>query len=90
MPVEHRDDPAWGDVWTWTTIDRRTKLVPSWYVGDRSSASAIVLVDDLRSRLAGRVHAGVGEPDCYANCVSSSKPDKRRARTTGESGVASH
>ena len=71
MPVEHRDDPAWGDVWTWTALDADSKLIFAWYVGNR-------------------VHAGVGEPDCYANCVSSSKPDKRRARTTGESGVASH
>lgn len=55
VPVEHRDDPEWGDVWTWTAIDRETKLVPSWYVGDRSSRSAMILMDDLRSRLAGRV-----------------------------------
>jgi len=50
VPVEHRDDPEWGDVWTWTAIDRETKLVPSSYVGDRSSRSAMILMDDLRSR----------------------------------------
>ena len=69
VPVEHRDDPAWGDVWTWTTIDRETKLVPSWYVGDRSSAAAIVLMDDLRSRLAGRIQLTTDGHKAYMEAV---------------------
>ena len=44
-----------GDVWTWTAIDAETKLVPSWRVGDRSGATAIDFMDDLRARLANRV-----------------------------------
>jgi IS1 family transposase len=44
-----------GDVWTWTAIDADTKLMPSWFVGGRNSDSAIVFMDDLRSRLANRV-----------------------------------
>ena len=44
-----------GDVWTWTAICADTKLVPSWRVGDRSGATAIEFMDDLRSRLANRV-----------------------------------
>ncbi len=44
-----------GDVWVWTAIDAETKLVPSWRVGDRSGATAIDFVDDLRGRLAIRV-----------------------------------
>src|SRR5271166_4747685 len=24
----------WGDVWTWTALDSKTKLVPCWYVGN--------------------------------------------------------
>jgi IS1 family transposase len=35
-------------------IDADSKLVPSWRVGDRSAATAIEFVDDLRSRLAVR------------------------------------
>ena len=69
MPVEHRDDPEWGDVWTWTTIDRETKLVPSWYVGDRTSESAIVLMDDLRSRLAGRIQLTTDGHKAYIEAV---------------------
>jgi transposase len=40
-----------GDVWTWTAIDADTKLIVSYFVGDRSGQSAIALMDDLRSRL---------------------------------------
>ena len=43
-----------GDIWTWTAIDD-CKLIVSYFVGDRSSASAMILMDDLRSRLANRV-----------------------------------
>ena len=25
-----------GDVWTWVAIDPDTKLVPAWWVGDRT------------------------------------------------------
>jgi IS1 family transposase len=69
VPEAHRDDPQWGDVWTWVAIDRETKLVPSWYVGDRSSASAIVLMDDLRSRLAGRVQLTTDGHKAYMEAV---------------------
>jgi hypothetical protein len=44
-----------GDVWTWTAIDADTKLIPSWFVGGRDSDAAIIIMDDLRTRLANRV-----------------------------------
>lgn len=44
-----------GDVWTWTAIEAETKLIVSYFVGDRSSQSAITLMDDLRSRIEGRI-----------------------------------
>lgn len=44
-----------GDVWTWVAMDADTKLVPSWRVGDRSGATPLDLMDDLRGRLANRV-----------------------------------
>src|ERR1700750_1837091 len=44
-----------GDVWTWTAIDADTKLIVSYFIGDRSSASAIELMDDIRARVANRV-----------------------------------
>ena len=44
-----------GDVWTWTAIVADTKLIPAWFIGGRDSDSAIVFMDDLRSRLANRI-----------------------------------
>jgi IS1 family transposase len=44
-----------GDVWTWTAICADTKLIASFYVGDRTLASATEFLGDLKERLAGRV-----------------------------------
>lgn len=44
-----------GDVWTWTALCADTKLLASFYIGDRSYASAREFLDDLRERLAERV-----------------------------------
>lgn len=40
-----------GDVWTWTALDADTKLMVSYFVGDRSGESAMILADDLRGRI---------------------------------------
>jgi len=44
-----------GDVWTWTAIDADTKLIASWMVGDRTSATGRMFVCDLSRRLSNRV-----------------------------------
>ena len=44
-----------GDVWTWTALDAETKIILSYFVGDRSGQSAIALMDDLRARTEGRM-----------------------------------
>lgn len=44
-----------GDCWTWVAIDSETKLIPRWYVGDRSAQSAYRFMRDLSPRLARRV-----------------------------------
>lgn len=44
-----------GDVWTWTALDADTKLMVSYFVGDRGAESAMILMDDLSGRLANRV-----------------------------------
>jgi hypothetical protein len=36
-----------GDIWTWVGIDADTKLVASWYVGNRDSEAAMTFMDDL-------------------------------------------
>lgn len=44
-----------GDVWTWIALDADTKLICSFYVGDRGYGSAREFIDDLAERLANRV-----------------------------------
>jgi IS1 family transposase len=44
-----------GDVWTWLALDADTKLICSFYVGDRGYRSAREFIDDLAQRLANRV-----------------------------------
>ena len=58
-----------GDVWTWTAIDADTKLIVSYFVGDRSGDSAIELMDDLRDRLANRVQITTDGHRAYVEAV---------------------
>ena len=58
-----------GDVWTWTAIDADTKLIVSYFVGDRSGQSALVLMDDLRARLANRVQLTTDGHRAYLEAV---------------------
>lgn len=58
-----------GDVWTWTAICADTKLVPSWLVGQRTAVYAHFFVDDLASRLAGRVQLTTDGYKLYINAV---------------------
>lgn len=44
-----------GDVWTWTAIDADTKLIATWYVGDRTTDSARIFLGDLKQRVSNRM-----------------------------------
>ncbi|HEX5182204.1 MAG TPA: IS1 family transposase [Allosphingosinicella sp.] len=58
-----------GDVWTWTALDSDTKLMVSYFVGDRSAESAMILMDDLRARLANRVQLTTDGHRAYLEAV---------------------
>lgn len=58
-----------GDVWTWTAIDADTKLMVSYFVGDRGAESAMILMDDLRARLANRVQLTTDGHRAYLEAV---------------------
>ena len=55
IPEQFKDMNGIGDTWTWIAIDADTKLVPCWFAGDRSSASAAHFIHDLKNRMANRV-----------------------------------
>lgn len=55
IPDGLKESPGIGDTWTWIAVDAETKLIPSWYVGDRSAASAYRFIHDLKDRLTHRI-----------------------------------
>ena len=55
VPRATNAPPQAGDVWTWIALCADTKLVPTWWVGDRSGETASAFIADLRARLAQRV-----------------------------------
>lgn len=61
--------PEAGDVWTWTAFCADTKVVPSWRLGDRTSATAIEFMDDLRARLSNRVQLTSDGHKAYLEAV---------------------
>ena len=58
-----------GDMWTWTAIDADTKLIVSYHVGSRSGEDAMILMDDLRARLANRVQLTTDGHRAYVEAV---------------------
>jgi IS1 family transposase len=58
-----------GDVWTWTAIDRDTKMILAFEVGDRSAATARDFMDDLADRLATRVQLTTDGHKAYLEAV---------------------
>lgn len=58
-----------GDAWTWTAIDADSKLILSWYVGDRSFISAKEFMQDVASRLSNRVQLTTDGHKAYLNAV---------------------
>lgn len=60
---------GYGDVWTWIAIDADTKLVPSFTVGDRSKYMARTFMDDLASRVNGRVQITSDALSSYVDAV---------------------
>jgi IS1 family transposase len=55
VPQKHKGKFGYGDVWTWTGLDADSKLIVSFYVGERDSFAATDFMRDLSGRLANRV-----------------------------------
>ena len=58
-------------MWTWVAIDADTKLVPSWLVGERTMADAYAFINDLQSRLKGRVQLTTDGLKLYLDVVDA-------------------
>jgi IS1 family transposase len=60
---------GWGDVWTWTAIDADTKLIVTYYVGDRGKRAAHEFMQDCAERITGRPQITTDALRHYANAV---------------------
>ena len=58
-----------GDTWTWTAIDANSKMILSYFVGGRDGECAMCFIDDLRSRLAGRIQLTSDGHKAYLEAV---------------------
>lgn len=83
-----------GDIWTWTALDRDSKLMISYTVGDRSQATAREFMFDLASRLATRIqlttdgHGGYlkAVTDAFSGDVDYAMLIKQYGELTGQKG----
>jgi IS1 family transposase len=64
-----------GDVWTWTALEAGSKLLVSYMVGGRDSEYAMMLMDDLRGRLANRVQLTTDGHKAYLSAVEEAFGD---------------
>jgi len=69
VPDEKKGQFGYGDVWTWTAICADSKLVPSWLVGNRTSETAYVFMEDLASRFNHRVQLTTDGHRAYLTAV---------------------
>ena len=70
--VKSVDDPRKGDVWTFCAIDADSKLVPSFKVGKRTSATAEAFVQDVAGRMRNRVQISTDGLKAYVDAIEHS------------------
>jgi IS1 family transposase/lambda repressor-like predicted transcriptional regulator len=71
VPPALRGQFGYGDVWTFTGIDAESKLMISWYVGQKDAESARGFMLDLASRLDSRVQLTTDAFQSYLKAVAS-------------------
>ena len=59
-----------GSVWTWTALDADTKLIVSYFVGNRDAETANFFMDDLRFRIDGRTQLTTDGHGVYLDAVA--------------------
>jgi IS1 family transposase len=60
-----------GDTWTWTALDRDSKLIISYLVGGRDGEYAMAFIDDVKERLANRVQLTTDGHKAYLEAVEA-------------------
>src|SRR5690242_992467 len=58
-----------GDVWSWAELDADSKLIVTWFVGERDVDAAIRFIGDLAERVVGRVQLTTDGHKRYVGAV---------------------
>jgi IS1 family transposase len=64
-----------GDTWTWTAIDADSKLIVSWFVGDRDAQCGSWFMKDVARRLGNRVQLTSDGHRAYFHAVEAAFGD---------------
>jgi IS1 family transposase len=71
VPEKLKGKFGYGNVWTFVAICDKTKLVPSWLVGNRDGETAFIFMSDLASRMKGKVQLTTDGHKMYLDAVES-------------------
>lgn len=71
LPTAKAAPEGAGSVWTWTALDRDSKLIISYFIGGRDACCAMEFMEDLRSRLANRVQLSSDAHSAYPSAVET-------------------
>jgi IS1 family transposase/lambda repressor-like predicted transcriptional regulator len=71
LPTAKAAPEGAGSVWTWTALDRDSKLIISYLVGGRDAGYAMEFMEDLRSRLSNRVQLSSDGHSAYPSAVET-------------------
>ena len=69
------DNPDAGDVWTWIAICEDSKLVPTWWIGDRTYQTGIHFMEDLAARMANPIQLTTDGLSAYIDAVGDAFGD---------------
>jgi IS1 family transposase len=64
-----------GDTWTWTAIDADSKLIVSWFVGERDAECGAWFMKDVARRLGNRVQLTSDGHRAYLHAVEAAFGD---------------
>lgn len=75
VPEQYKGVFGYGDVWLWTAMCADCKLIPCWYLSTRDADAANHIMQDVKSRLTGRVQLTTDGLHCYVNAVDNAFGD---------------
>jgi IS1 family transposase len=70
--VKVMDSDEVGDAWTFVAIDATTKLIPSYLVGKRDSATTHAFISDLSERMRNKVQIDTDGLGLYVDAIEQS------------------